>query len=63
MVGRIAEHDASFLRRGEGHECVQWVKSRLVVICVAGVYEVNSEVSSHVIRIMTLTIIRLAITT
>ena len=37
------------------------MNSRLVVIGVAEVYEVKSEVSSHVIRIMTRTIIILAI--
>jgi hypothetical protein len=39
------------------------VKSRSVVISVVGVYEVWSEVSSYVIRIMARTIIILTITT
>lgn len=42
---------------------MQQVKSRFAVISVAGVYEVKSEASSHVIRIMTRTIMILAITT
>jgi hypothetical protein len=41
----------------------QWAKSRLVVNNVAGVYEVKSEVTSHVTRIMPRTMIVLAITT